>query len=83
MTYTTAFHTPFTMFNKDVQEEMSRLYSQIFAVLVTEGRPYMTSIIWMNDNFQELYMNASTGEEVYTKIFEHFNITINTTKGPK
>ncbi len=73
-TYATAFHTPFSMYNQDIQEEMSRLYSQIFAVLITSGLPYLTTIIWFNDNFEKIYMSANTGEEIYKQIFDHFKI---------
>ena len=79
MTYTTAFHLPFTMCQPEIQEKMSELYSQIFAVLITNNKPYLTTIVWMNDNFQKIYMESNTGEEVYTRIFEHYDINI--TKG--
>jgi hypothetical protein len=75
-TYATAFHTSFDMFNPEIQQEMSRLYSQIFAVLITNNLPYLASIVWMNspDGFQKIYMESNTGEEVYKKIFDHFEI---------
>jgi len=85
MTYTTAFHTPFTMYQPEIQEEMSRLYSQIFAVLITNGAPYLTTIVWMNSpkGFQHIYMESETGEEVYTRIFQKYGVVINNTKGEK
>ncbi len=73
-TYSTAFHTPFSMYNPNIQEEMSRLYSQIFAVLITSEMDYITTIIWMNENFEKIYMDSKTGEDVYKQIFEHFEI---------
>ena len=75
-TYATAFHTPLTMFNSEIRDEMSRLYSQIFAVLITNGHPYLTTIVWMNssEGFQKIYMESDTGEEVYQKIFDVFSV---------
>jgi hypothetical protein len=78
-TFTTAFHTPFDIFNDEIKQEMSRLYSQIFAVLVTSGYPYLTTIVWMNseEGFQKIYMESETGEDVYKKIFDQFGVAYN------
>ena len=62
-TYATAFHLPFHQSPK-VNQEMSKLYSQIMAVLVTENVPLLQAIVKMNDDFEEVYISGDTSSTV-------------------
>lgn len=65
-------NTPFK--SKENTKEMLKLYTQIFAVLMQTGHPLIQTTIWLNENFEELYLMSSTEVEVYEAIFEHFNV---------
>ena len=62
-TYTTAFHLPFHQSPK-VNQEMSKLYSQIMAVLVNENVPLLQSIVKMNEDFEQVYVLDDTSSTV-------------------
>ncbi len=74
--YSTSFNTPFDEFSEDTQEQMNLLWAQIMAVLLTNGHPYLTTIIYLNDTFLKTYLSSNSEKEVYQKIFKHFKVPI-------
>lgn len=55
-------------------KEMTRLYSQIFAVLMNTGKPLIQTIIWLNDNFEDVYKTSETDVRVYEYIFDELGV---------
>jgi len=65
-----SFNTPFTE-NINKKEEV---FSNILSVVVHSGRPFISTVVWMNDNFEFIYSSYPTDIEVYEHIFDHFKI---------
>ena len=65
-------NTPFK--NKSKEKEMTKLYSQIFAVLMGQNKPILSSVIWLNDNFEDLYYTFDTEVEVYEYVFQQLEV---------
>jgi len=77
------FNTPFIETDKETVYSMTKLYSQIIAVCFQSGTPVLKTILWMNENFEKIYLNASTDVEVYEKIFNTLGVKFSTIKSNK
>lgn len=75
-TYTTALHLPFHQ-TPEINQEMSKLYSQLLAVLISEGKPMMQSLLRLNEDFEIVYTNARTANDVIQYYIKEFNLVIN------
>ena len=81
-TYQTALHLPFNQ-AKEVNQQMSKLYSQLLAVFVTEGQPMLQSIVKLNEDFELVYTTHKNIQEVVDYYIDKFGLVINKTKGTK
>lgn len=61
--------------NVDRIEAMTKLYSLIFAVLMNVNKPLLQTIIYLNENFEDIYDATVTDVEVYEYIFDELNIS--------
>ena len=62
------------MFNTtEMPKEKERLFNNILTVLGSQS-PFLASVVWMNENFENVYSKYQTDIEVYEHIFDHFKI---------
>ena len=67
-------NTEFRSPDRDRREAMTKLWAQIFAVLLNIGRPILPTVIWLNDNFEDIYEYIDNEEEVYKYIFNEMQV---------
>ena len=68
-------NTPFDPnWDKETRKEMTKLWASIFAVAMEQNLPMLKTIIWMNDNFEDIYSKAETDTEVWQKCFDSLGI---------
>lgn len=65
---------PFKEIDKEKNSKMTKLYHQIFTILLSHGEPMLSTIIYMNENFEKIYHSVSSDIEVYEIIFNNFGI---------
>lgn len=68
-------NTKFKTTNTDENKKMTELYSQIFAVLMNIGRPILPTVIWLNDNFEEIYTTFNDEEATVKYIFAELKVS--------
>ncbi len=76
-------NTPFKETNREKNLLMTKLYSQIFAVLIQSGKPIIQTIIYLNENFEKIYISAETDVEVYETIFDNLGVKYSNINKPK
>lgn len=64
------FNTPF----KTPSVKKENTWWVVFKVLVQSGQSRMHVIIWLNDNFEDIYDSHQNEEKVYEEIFDEFGI---------
>lgn len=67
-------NTKFKETNKKKVFEMTQLYSQIFAVCMQANKPILQTIIYLNENFERIYVGSGTDVEVYEYIFDKLDV---------
>ena len=67
-------NTRFASKDEEKIEKMTRLWAQLFAVMMKVDKPLLQSIVYLNDNFEEIYMSANEEKEVYEYIFDEVGI---------
>lgn len=72
-------NTPFKSKDKEKIERMTLGHFKILGILLTSGEPLIQTIIWLNENFEDIYSRANTEVEAYEQILDEFSInyTIN------
>jgi hypothetical protein len=67
-------NTPFKEGDADTQKEMTKLWTQIFAVCMNQNLPMVKTIVWLNENFEDIYWKSDTEVQVYEKIFDELGV---------
>ncbi len=65
------------MFNTALPDDLTQaepIWARCFVFLIKSGQPFLQTIVWMNDNFSDIYRQKETDIEVYEYIFDHFKI---------
>ncbi len=65
-------NTPFK--DKKASEEMTKLWTQIFAVAMQQNLPILKTTIYLNDHFSSYYKLYTTEVEVFERIFDELGI---------
>lgn len=65
-----SFNTPF----KENTIKKEEVFSNILKVVVHSGQPFLSTVVWLNDNFEFIYSKYQTDIEVYEHVFDHFKI---------
>jgi len=64
------FNTPF---EKD-EFKKTQIFSNTLNVLLKSGKPLLSSIVWLNDNFENICEISDSDAEIYENIFDEFKI---------
>lgn len=67
-------NTKFYATDKETVEDMTKLWAQIFAVLISIDRPILPTVIWLNEHFEYIYADLRNQEEVYKFIFDELKV---------
>lgn len=68
-------NTKFREEDKETVEKMTKLYSQIFAVLMNVNKPILSTVVYLNENFERIYQKSPTEVDVYTEIFKVLDVS--------
>lgn len=63
-------NTKFRSTNAGKIDRMTKLWAQIFAVMLNIGRPVLPTTVWLNDNFEDIFEELKDETEVYKFIFD-------------
>lgn len=66
-------NTPFHEKNEETVKDMTKLWSQIFAVAMQQNIGILKTTIFLNDHFEDLY-NSYSERDVFMRCFEELGI---------
>ena len=67
-------NTKFQETDKDIVNTMTKFYAQILAVLLNADKPLLQTIIYMNENFEDIYFACDNDVDRYKYIFDEMGI---------
>ena len=67
-------NTEFKNWDKETQQQMTKLWTQVFAVGMEQNLGILSPVVWLNDNFELIYKEKETEQDVWMECFDELGI---------